>query len=108
MLAKSMLNERQARAESWHKEAAATIRTVIWNPALAAAAYGQDVIEGRAPVIRDLYHDPMPQQHRPRLFGPASVLQGGMSTERERMVAEVFQPSHRYFFLVFGFAGRRV
>ncbi|BBM97789.1 immunoglobulin-binding protein 1 [Marchantia polymorpha subsp. ruderalis] len=93
-LTKSILDERQAKAESWHKEAASKART-IRNPALAAAAYGQDVIEGRAPVIRDIYHQPQLQQHRPLLFGPASVIDGSMSTERERMVAEVFQPTHR-------------
>ncbi|KAL2650186.1 hypothetical protein R1flu_018314 [Riccia fluitans] len=95
VITRSMLDERHARAELWHKQAAASSNTIIRNPALAAAAYGQDVIEGRAPVIRDIYHDPRPQQSKPLLFGPASVLQGSMSTDRERMVAEVFQPSHR-------------
>ncbi|KAL3701912.1 hypothetical protein R1sor_019934 [Riccia sorocarpa] len=94
-VARGVLEERQARAEVWHKQAAAASKTVIRDPTLAAAVYGKDVIEGRAPVIGNIYHDPRPQQSKPLLFGPASVLQGGLSTERERMVAEVFQPSHR-------------
>lgn len=31
------------------------------------------------------------------IFGPASIIGGGsITTERERMAAQVFQPSHRY------------
>jgi hypothetical protein len=30
------------------------------------------------------------------LFGPASMVSGSLSTDRERQIAQVFQPSHRY------------
>ena len=30
------------------------------------------------------------------MFGPASLVGGHLTTERERMMAQVFQPGHRY------------
>ncbi|KAF2595928.1 hypothetical protein F2Q68_00008213, partial [Brassica cretica] len=50
----------------------------------------KDVIEGRASVSQSHEH-----KHQPMIFGPASIVNGGLSTERERMIAQVFQPSHR-------------
>lgn len=35
-------------------------------------------------------------KHQPMIFGPASLVGGSLTSERERMAAQVFQPSHRY------------
>ncbi|CAM6083092.1 unnamed protein product [Calypogeia fissa] len=87
---RTILDERQARAEGWHKEAAAKARATLVSQPLAAAMFGKNAIEGRTSLGNGHQH-----AHTPLLFGPASVVDGSLSTERERMVAEVFQPSHR-------------
>lgn len=85
------LDDRTKRAEAWHRDAA--IRAQYTKPAepITCATFAQDVIEGRAKVSQA--HD---HKHQPLLFGPASLVGGSLTSERERMAAQVFQPSYRY------------
>jgi hypothetical protein len=86
-----MLDERTQKAEAWHNNAAS--RAPYSKPAnpITCATFAQDVIEGRASVSQA--HD---HKHQPMIFGPASLVGGGLTSERERMAAQVFQPSYRY------------
>jgi hypothetical protein len=92
VLTREILDERQSRAESWHKEGASKARTLGPAQPITCATYAQDVIEGRAAIDQGHKHS----HGAPFLFGPASVVSGSLSTERERLVAQVFQPSHRF------------
>ncbi|MCO5547893.1 hypothetical protein L7F22_001345 [Adiantum nelumboides] len=85
---RAMLDERASKAEAWHKGAAS--RAKVSKPAqpITCATFAQDVIEGRASLGQG--HD---HHHQP-LFGPASLV-GDITTERQRLTAQVFQPSHR-------------
>jgi immunoglobulin-binding protein 1 len=88
--AREMLDERTQNAEAWHQNAAS--RAPYSKPAkpITCATFAQDVIEGRASVSQA--HD---HKHQPLIFGPASLVGGGLTSERERMAAQVFQPSYR-------------
>ncbi|GJN07045.1 hypothetical protein PR202_ga24834 [Eleusine coracana subsp. coracana] len=88
--AREMLDERTQKAEAWHHNAAT--RAPYAKPAdpITCATFAQDVIEGRASVSQAHEH-----KHQPMIFGPASLVGGGLTTERERMAARVFQPSYR-------------
>ncbi|KAK1629023.1 hypothetical protein QYE76_003338 [Lolium multiflorum] len=88
--AREMLDERTQKAEAWHHNAAS--RAPYSKPAnpITCATFAQDVIEGRASVSQA--HD---HKHQPMIFGPASLIGGGLTSERERMAAQVFQPSYR-------------
>lgn len=85
-----VLDERSKKAESWHRDAA--IRAQYTKPAqpITCATFAQDVLEGRAKVSQAHEH-----KHQPMIFGPASLVGGGLTSERERMAAQVFQPMHR-------------
>ncbi|XP_042446145.1 PP2A regulatory subunit TAP46-like [Zingiber officinale] len=85
-----MLDERANRAETWHRNAAS--RAVFSKPAepITCATFAQDVIEGRAKVSQAHEH-----KHQPMIFGPASLVGGRITSERERIQAQVFQPGHR-------------
>ncbi|XP_074291723.1 PP2A regulatory subunit TAP46 [Silene latifolia] len=85
-----ILDERARKAEAWHRNAASRAQYTKPAQPITCATFAQDVLEGRAKVSQA--HD---HKHQPLLFGPASVVGGNMTTERERMVAQVFQPSHR-------------
>ncbi|KAI5063949.1 hypothetical protein GOP47_0020619 [Adiantum capillus-veneris] len=85
---RATLEERASKAEAWHKDAASRARTAKPPQPITCATFAQDVIEGRASIGQG--HD---HRHQP-LFGPASLV-GDISTERQRMAAQVFQPSHR-------------
>jgi hypothetical protein len=89
--AREMLDERTKKAETWHHNAAN--RVAYSKPAdpITCATFAQDVIEGRASVSQAHEH-----KHQPLIFGPASIVGGGLTSERERMTAQVFQPSYRY------------
>ncbi|KAG9451112.1 hypothetical protein H6P81_011077 [Aristolochia fimbriata] len=85
-----VLDERTNKAEAWHRNAAT--RSQYAKPAqpITCATFAQDVIEGRAKVSEAHEH-----KHQPIMFGPASLVNGGLTSERERMAAQVFQPGHR-------------
>ncbi|KAI9112850.1 hypothetical protein K1719_016167 [Acacia pycnantha] len=57
---------------------------------ITCATFAQDVLEGRANVSQA--HD---HKHQPLIFGLASLVNGSLTSERKRMAAKVFQPSHR-------------
>ncbi|KAF9615802.1 hypothetical protein IFM89_026473 [Coptis chinensis] len=57
---------------------------------ITCATFAQDVVEGRAKVSEAHEH-----KHQPYLFGPASLVGGRLTSDRERMAAQVFQPGHR-------------
>lgn len=84
------LDERTKKAETWHRDAAARARYTKPAEPITCATFAQDVLEGRAKVSQT--HD---HKHQPLLFGPASLVGGSLTTERGRMAAQVFQPSHR-------------
>ncbi|XP_052139472.1 PP2A regulatory subunit TAP46 [Oryza glaberrima] len=88
--AREMLDERTKKAEAWHHNAAN--RAPYSKPAdpITCATFAQDVIEGRASVSQAHEH-----KHQPLIFGPASLVGGGLTSERDRMAAQVFQPSYR-------------
>ncbi|KAL6870650.1 hypothetical protein ACP4OV_014498 [Aristida adscensionis] len=88
--AREMLDERTQKAEAWHHNAAS--RAPYAKPAdpITCATFAQDVLEGRASVSQAHEH-----KHQPMIFGPASLVGGGLTSERERMAAQVFQPGYR-------------
>ncbi|XP_058100493.1 PP2A regulatory subunit TAP46 isoform X2 [Magnolia sinica] len=88
--AQEVLDERAKKAESWHRNAA--FQAQFSKPAqpITCATFAQDVIEGRAKASQAHEH-----KHQPMIFGPASVMNRKLTTERERMAAQVFQPGYR-------------
>ncbi|GMH08887.1 hypothetical protein Nepgr_010727 [Nepenthes gracilis] len=86
----SILDEHMKKAEGRHRDAAARAKYVQPAEPITCATFAQDVLEGRANVSQAHEH-----KHQPLLFGPASLIGGNLTTERERMAAQVFQPSHR-------------
>ncbi|RZC07246.1 hypothetical protein D0Y65_014552 [Glycine soja] len=87
---KDVLDERAKKAEAWHHDSAVRARYTKPSPPITCATFAQDVLEGRAKASQA--HD---HKHQPLIFGPASLVNGNITTERERMAAQVFQPSHR-------------
>ncbi|KAL3014777.1 hypothetical protein AAZX31_06G123600 [Glycine max] len=88
---KDVLDERAKKAEAWHHDSAVRARYTKPSSPITCATFAQDVLEGRAKASQA--HD---HKHQPLIFGPASLVNGNITTERERMAAQVFQPSHRY------------
>ncbi|OAY38906.1 PP2A regulatory subunit TAP46 [Manihot esculenta] len=86
----AILDERTKKAEAWHRGAATRAQYTKPAPPITCATFAQDVLEGRADVSQ--VHD---HKHQPLIFGPASLIGGNLTSERERMAAQVFQPSHR-------------
>lgn len=86
----AILDERTKKAEAWHRNAAVRVQYTNPAPPITCATFAQDVLEGRANVSQA--HD---QKHQPMIFGPASLVGGSLTSERERMAAQVFQPAHR-------------
>lgn len=86
-----VLDDRAKRAEAWHRDAAARVQYTRPSEPITCATFAQDVLEGRASVSQMHEH-----KHQPLIFGPASLVGGNPTSERERMAAQVFQPSHRY------------
>lgn len=85
-----VLDERAKKAEAWHRDAAVRAQYTKPSPPITCATFAQDVLEGRAKASQA--HD---HKHQPLIFGPASLVNGNITTERERMAAQVFQPTHR-------------
>lgn len=89
VLTREMLDERITKAEAWHKSAAARAKVSKATQPITCATFAQDVLEGRASVGQGHQHN-----HQP-LFGPASLVGAPITTERQHIAANVFQPSHR-------------
>ncbi|KAM4076060.1 hypothetical protein ACJW30_12G036000 [Castanea mollissima] len=87
---RDVLDNRTKTVEAWHRDAAVRARYTKPAQPITCAAFAQDVLEGRAKVSE--VHD---HKHQPMIFGPASVVGAGFTSERERMAAQVFQPTHR-------------
>ncbi|KAG6752673.1 hypothetical protein POTOM_042702 [Populus tomentosa] len=86
----TILDERAKKAENWHRDAAVKARYTQPAQPITCATFAQDVLEGRAKVSQA--HD---HKHVPIAFGPASLVGGSLTSEKERMRAQVFQPGHR-------------
>lgn len=86
----AILDERAKRTEAWHRDAAARAQYTKPAPPITCATFAQDVLEGRATVSQVHEH-----KHQPMIFGPASLVGGRLTNEREIMAAQVFQPSYR-------------
>ncbi|GKU89080.1 hypothetical protein SLEP1_g3270 [Rubroshorea leprosula] len=78
------------KAEAWHRDAAARAQYTKPAEPITCATFAQDVLEGRAKVSQA--HD---HKHQPLIFGPQSLIGRSLTSERERMAAQVFQPGHR-------------
>ncbi|KAL5720893.1 PP2A regulatory subunit tap46 [Ranunculus cassubicifolius] len=89
-LSREILDERTKTVEAWHKNAATRSQYIKPAEPITCATFSQDVVEGRAKI-----NDAHDHKHQPLIFGPASLTGGRITTERERMAAQVFQPSHR-------------
>lgn len=89
-ISQAILDERTRTVEAWHRGAAARAQYTKPAPPITCATFAQDVLEGRAKVSQGHEH-----KHQPLMFGPASLVGGNITSERERMAAQVFQPSHR-------------
>ncbi|XP_077227931.1 PP2A regulatory subunit TAP46-like [Tasmannia lanceolata] len=89
-VAQAILDERARQAQDFHRNAA--IRAQFSKPVqpITCATFAQDVLEGRAKASQAHEH-----KHRPMIFGPSSLFGGKLTSERERMAAQVFQPGHR-------------
>lgn len=86
----AILDERAKRTEDWHRDAAARAQYTKPAQPITCATFAQDVLEGRATVSQVHEH-----KHQPMIFGPASLVGGRLTNEREIMAAQVFQPSYR-------------
>lgn len=86
----AILDERAKRTEAWHRDAAARAQYTKPAQPITCATFAQDVLEGRATVSQVHEH-----KHQPMIFGPASLVGGRLTNEREIMAAQVFQPSYR-------------
>ncbi|KAK5834631.1 PP2A regulatory subunit TAP46 -like protein [Gossypium arboreum] len=86
----AILDDRTKKAEAWHRDAAARARYTQPAAPITCATFAQDVIEGRANVSQAHEH-----KHQPMIFGPQSLIGGSLTSERERMAAQVFQPAYR-------------
>ncbi|XP_039029102.1 PP2A regulatory subunit TAP46-like [Hibiscus syriacus] len=84
------LDDRTKKAEAWHRDAASRARYTQPAAPITCATFAQDVIEGRANVSQAHVH-----KHQPMIFGPQSLIGGSLTSERERIAAQVFQPAYR-------------
>lgn len=86
----AILDDRTKKVEAWHRDAAAQAQYTKPAEPITCATFAQDVIEGRAKVSQADDH-----KHQPMVFGPQNLIGGSLTNERERMAAQVFQPSYR-------------
>ncbi|KAL5567755.1 hypothetical protein UlMin_024330 [Ulmus minor] len=84
------LDDRTKKAEAWHRNAATRVLYTKPVQPITCATFAQDVLEGRANATEAHEH-----KHQPMIFGPQSLVGGSLTSERERMAAQVFQPGHR-------------
>ncbi|XP_023551804.1 PP2A regulatory subunit TAP46-like [Cucurbita pepo subsp. pepo] len=89
-LSREILDDRMKRAEDWHRDGVVRARYSKPAPPITCATFARDVLEGRASVSET--HD---HKHQPLIFGPASLVSGPLTSERERLAAQVFQPGFR-------------
>ncbi|XP_076930302.1 PP2A regulatory subunit TAP46-like [Bidens hawaiensis] len=89
-ISQAVLEERAKTVEDWHHNASARARYTKPAAPITCATFAQDVLEGRAKVSQADDH-----KHQPLMFGPASLVGGSITSERERIAAQVFQPGHR-------------
>ncbi|KAI3720581.1 hypothetical protein L2E82_31570 [Cichorium intybus] len=89
-VSEAVLEERAKTVEDWHRNAAARARYMKPAAPITCATFAQDVLEGRAKVSQSHHH-----KHQPLMFGPASLVGGSLTSDRERIAAQVFQPGHR-------------
>ncbi|XP_008458711.2 PP2A regulatory subunit TAP46 [Cucumis melo] len=87
---REILDDRMKRAEAWHRDGVVRARYTKPAPPITCATFAQDVLEGRANVSQAHEH-----KHQPMIFGPASLVNGPLTSERERLAAQVFQPGFR-------------
>ncbi|PWA36605.1 PP2A regulatory subunit TAP46 [Artemisia annua] len=85
-ISQAILEERAKNVEDWHRKAADQARYTKPEVPITCATFPQDVLEGRAKVSHA--HD---HKHQPLMFGPAGLLGGSITSERERIAAQVFQ-----------------
>ncbi|KAK4796838.1 hypothetical protein SAY86_029164 [Trapa natans] len=90
VFSRDVLDQRVKTAEDWHRNAAARAQFSKPAPPITCATFAQDVLEGRASVSQAHEH-----KHQPLIFGPASLINGSITSERDRMAAQVFQPGYR-------------
>ncbi|XP_066355586.1 PP2A regulatory subunit TAP46-like isoform X2 [Miscanthus floridulus] len=88
--AREMLDERTKKAEAWHHNAANRVPYSKPADPITCATLAQDILEGRASVSQAHEH-----KHQSLMLGSASLVGGGLTSERERMAAQVFQPGYR-------------
>nr|XP_010924912.1 PP2A regulatory subunit TAP46 [Elaeis guineensis] len=88
---REILDERTKRVETWHRNAASQAPFLKPADPITCATFAQDVIEGRANISQAHEH-----KHQPLIFGPASLVGGRLTGERERMAAQVFQLGYRF------------
>lgn len=87
---RDLLDDRTKKAEAWHRNAAVRARFTKPAQPITCATFAQDVLEGRAQVSQAHEH-----RHQPLIFGPQSLVGGSLTSDRERMMAQVFQPGYR-------------
>ncbi|KAL8133428.1 hypothetical protein AgCh_008769 [Apium graveolens] len=90
-ISQAILDERAKTAEAWHRGAAARAQYTKPAAPITCATFAQDVLEGRAQVSQAHEH----KHQQPLIFAPASLVGGRVTSERERMAAQVFQAGHR-------------
>ncbi|GBG65903.1 hypothetical protein CBR_g54194 [Chara braunii] len=103
---KAVMDERLAKAERQHREMAASAAAGRGGDRRHVSLIGRDAIEGRrsgggggasvGPLSSRLGHAQHLSQHRcpHQIFGPASLMGKTAAGERDRLVSQVFQPSH--------------